>query len=158
MSSRPPIPTPPPPQPAGSPQRRLLALIPIIGGVFLLIVAMIVVIVGGTGSIQGAFFGGLIIGLLDAFGKAYFPNFAYFAIYSALILILLFKPSGLMGRVMRVQMTADQLQPAPGSGQKMRTAKEVIPAEASQPVWQSRRCISLPHPRLRSECRLFVGS
>ena len=80
-----------------------------------LMLAMIVVIVGGTGSIQGAFFGGLIIGLLDAFGKAYFPDFAYFAIYAALILILLFKPAGLMGRVMRVQMTADQLPPTPGS-------------------------------------------
>jgi len=80
-----------------------------------LMLAMIVVIVGGTGSIQGAFFGGLIIGLLDAFGKAYFPNFAYFAIYAALILILLFKPAGLMGRVMGVQMTADQFSPTPGS-------------------------------------------
>jgi branched-chain amino acid transport system permease protein len=99
-----------------------------------LMLAMIVVIVGGTGSIQGAFLGGLIIGLLDAFGKAYFPNFAYFAIYAALILILLFKPSGLMGRVMSVQMTADQLQPVPGSGLKAGEAEKVSPAAADQPT------------------------
>ena len=101
-----------------------------------LMLAMIVVIVGGTGSIQGAFFGGLIIGLLDAFGKSYFPNFAYFAIYTALILILLFKPSGLMGRVMKVQMTADQMQPTTGSGQKQGPARKRGPSTGSQSLWQ----------------------
>jgi len=103
-----------------------------------LMLAMIVVIVGGTGSIQGAFFGGLIIGLLDAFGKAYFPNFAYFAIYAALILILLFKPSGLMGRVMSVQMTADQLQSVQGSGPKQSQAEKVSLTAAYQTTWQRR--------------------
>jgi branched-chain amino acid transport system permease protein len=103
-----------------------------------LMLAMIVVIVGGTGSIQGAFFGGLIIGLLDAFGKAYFPDFAYFAIYVALILILLFKPSGLMGRVMSVQMTADQLQPVPESGLKQSQTEKLSPAAAYQTIWQRR--------------------
>ena len=38
-----------------------------------LLLAMIVVIVGGTGSIQGALVGGLVIGLVDAYGKAFFP-------------------------------------------------------------------------------------
>jgi branched-chain amino acid transport system permease protein len=75
-----------------------------------LLLSMIVVIVGGTGSIQGALLGGLLIGLLDAFGTAFFPQFAYFVIYVALIVILLFKPSGLMGRGMGAQQTADQLQ------------------------------------------------
>lgn len=103
-----------------------------------LMLAMIVVIVGGTGSIQGAFFGGMIIGLLDAFGKAYFPNIAYFAIYVALILILLFKPSGLMGRVMSVQMTADQVQPVPESALKQNKTEKVSPAEAHQTLWQRR--------------------
>jgi branched-chain amino acid transport system permease protein len=103
-----------------------------------LMLAMIVVIVGGTGSIQGAFFGGLLIGLLDAFGKAYFPNFAYFAIYAALIMILLFKPSGLMGRVMKVQMTEDQLQPTPGFSLKKSLAKRATLDDASKPVWERR--------------------
>jgi len=65
-----------------------------------LLFAMIVVIVGGTGSIQGALVGGLVIGLVDAYGKAYFPGFADFSIYLVLIVILLFRPSGLLGRAM----------------------------------------------------------
>lgn len=63
-----------------------------------LLYAMIVVIVGGTGSIPGTLAGGMIIGLVDAFGKAYFPSLADFSIYLVLIFILLFRPSGLMGR------------------------------------------------------------
>ena len=63
-----------------------------------LLLAMIVVIIGGVGSVQGAFAGGLITGLVDAFGKAYFPNFAHFAVYSVLIIVLLVRPRGLFGR------------------------------------------------------------
>jgi len=63
-----------------------------------LLLAMIVVIVGGTGSVQGALVGGLVIGLIDAYGKAFFPELAYFTMYIVLIIILLFRPSGLMGR------------------------------------------------------------
>ena len=63
-----------------------------------LLLAMIVVIVGGTGSVQGALVGGLVIGLVDAYGKAFFPELAYFTMYLVLIIILLFRPSGLMGR------------------------------------------------------------
>jgi branched-chain amino acid transport system permease protein len=63
-----------------------------------LTLSMIVVIVGGAGSVQGALVGGLIIGLVDAFGKAFVPGLAYFTMYLLLIVILVFKPSGLMGR------------------------------------------------------------
>ncbi len=67
-----------------------------------LLLSMIVVIVGGTGSIQGALVGGITIGLLNAFGAAYFPDFSHFISYVALVVILLLRPGGLMGR----QMTA----------------------------------------------------
>ena len=63
-----------------------------------LLLAMIVVIIGGTGSVQGALVGGIVIGLVDAFGSAFFPQLAYFTMYLVLIIILLFRPSGLMGR------------------------------------------------------------
>jgi branched-chain amino acid transport system permease protein len=63
-----------------------------------LLLGMIVVIVGGAGSIQGALAGGIIIGLVDAYGKAFFPDLAHFAIYLVLIIILLSRPSGLLGR------------------------------------------------------------
>lgn len=63
-----------------------------------LCLSLIVVVVGGTGSIQGALLGGVILGLLNAFGTVYFPSFADYMMYVALIIILLVRPSGLLGR------------------------------------------------------------
>jgi branched-chain amino acid transport system permease protein len=63
-----------------------------------LTLSMLVVIIGGAGSIQGALVGGLIIGIVDAYGKAFFPEFAYFTIYLVFIIVLLFRPNGLLGR------------------------------------------------------------
>lgn len=67
-------------------------------GTDILLYALIVVVVGGLGSVQGALLGGLVIGLVDTFGKALFPELAMFTIYFAMIAILLIKPSGLLGR------------------------------------------------------------
>ncbi len=64
----------------------------------LLLLSMIVIIVGGIGRIEGTLLGAVIIGLVDSLGKAYFPDFAYFTIYLAMILVLLVKPRGLLGR------------------------------------------------------------
>jgi branched-chain amino acid transport system permease protein len=64
----------------------------------ILLLAMIVVVVGGLGNVQGAFFGSIIIGVIDTFGKAYFPDLATFAIYFIFILMLLVRPTGLLGR------------------------------------------------------------
>lgn len=63
-----------------------------------LMLATIVIVVGGMGSMQGALLGGVIIGVIDNFGKALFPDFAMFTIYLVLVLILIFKPTGLLGR------------------------------------------------------------
>ncbi len=63
-----------------------------------LLLALVVVIVGGIGSIQGALAGGLLIGLIDTFGKALFPQFAMFTIYLAMVIILVARPRGLLGR------------------------------------------------------------
>ena len=57
-----------------------------------------VVVVGGTGYIQGTMLGALIIGLLDTFGKAYVPKAALFFAYVVFVIILLIRPSGLIGR------------------------------------------------------------
>lgn len=67
-------------------------------GTDILLLALIVVVVGGLGSVQGSLVGGLAIGLIDTFGKALFPQMAMFTIYLAMIVILLVKPSGLLGR------------------------------------------------------------
>jgi len=64
----------------------------------LLLLTLIVVVVGGTGYIQGTMLGALVIGLLDTFGKAYIPDAALFFAYVLFIVILLVRPSGLIGR------------------------------------------------------------
>jgi len=72
-----------------------------------LLVSIIVVVVGGTGSIQGALLGGVIIGLVNTFGAAYFPAAAAFITDAVLVVILLIKPSGLLGREMNVDMAVE---------------------------------------------------
>ncbi len=67
-------------------------------GLNILLLALVVVIVGGTGSVQGALVGGVVIGLIISFGKALFPELAMFFIYLVMIVILIIKPSGILGR------------------------------------------------------------
>ncbi len=64
----------------------------------ILIFALIVMVIGGIGSLTGAFLGSLLIGMADSFGKAYIPDFAIYTVYAAMALVLIFKPSGLLGR------------------------------------------------------------
>ena len=80
-----------------------------------LLFSLIVVVIGGTGSIQGALLGGVLIGLLNSFGTAYFPGFASYIIYVALIVILLVRPSGLLGRKMETDRPVQNLEKRPGS-------------------------------------------
>jgi branched-chain amino acid transport system permease protein len=64
-----------------------------------LLLAFVVVIVGGLGSLKGALVGGLLVGLLDNFGKAFFPELAMFTIFAPMAAILAIRPTGLFGRV-----------------------------------------------------------
>ena len=63
----------------------------------ILLLAFVVVIIGGLGSLKGAFVGGLLVGCLDNFGKALFPEVAYFTIFAPMALILALRPTGLFG-------------------------------------------------------------
>ena len=65
----------------------------------ILLLAFVVVIIGGLGSLKGAFFGGLLVGLLDNFGKALFPELALFTIFAPMAIILAIRPTGLFGRL-----------------------------------------------------------
>ncbi len=86
----------------------LAALGGVIGGAFLgvypgldfeiLPLAFAVVIIGGMGSLGGAAIGAMLVGLADNFGKALFPELAYFTLYAPMVLILAVKPTGLFGR------------------------------------------------------------
>jgi len=61
--------------------------------------ALIVVILGGAGSLLGAFIGSFVVGFLYNFGIALFPDLAYFILFLPMVLVLVFMPQGLFGRV-----------------------------------------------------------
>jgi branched-chain amino acid transport system permease protein len=61
--------------------------------------AFVAAVVGGIGNVRGAMLGGMLIGLLEFFGVAYFePLYRDVYVFSLLILVLLFRPTGLLGR------------------------------------------------------------
>lgn len=61
--------------------------------------AFIAAVLGGIGSIPGAMVGGLFVGLIEIFVKVYIAPGWYEAItYSLLIIVLLVKPSGILGK------------------------------------------------------------
>ncbi|WP_035052121.1 ABC transporter permease subunit [Andreprevotia chitinilytica] len=56
-------------------------------------------VLGGVGSLPGAVLGGLIIGLIESFWGAYLsPAYSDLGTFGILILVLMFRPSGLLGR------------------------------------------------------------
>ena len=62
-----------------------------------LLYSLVVVIVGGMGSIPGAALGALLIGLADQFGSVYAPTYAVVFTFMIMVLVLAFRPQGLMG-------------------------------------------------------------
>ena len=63
-----------------------------------MLLGFVVVIIGGLGSLKGALIGGLVVGLLDNFGKVFFPELALFTIFAPMAVILALRPAGLFGR------------------------------------------------------------
>ena len=57
-------------------------------------------VLGGIGNIAGAMLGGFSIGLIEAMGTQYVPQGAQWSnvlVFSVLVLVLIFRPSGLLG-------------------------------------------------------------
>ncbi len=67
-------------------------------GLNVLLYALIVVVIGGMGSIPGAILGSMVIGIVDSFIKGLNPDLGYFSMYLIMIIILLVKPTGLLGK------------------------------------------------------------
>lgn len=80
----------------------------------ILIVAFVVIVIGGIGSVQGAFFGAMLVGLIDTLGRAFLddllglvlshqaaetsaPAISAMLIYILMVVILYFRPQGLFG-------------------------------------------------------------
>lgn len=64
----------------------------------LLLASLIVVIVGGMGSVTGAAIGAAMLGLAETFGLAYAPTYSVVFTFVILVIVLAFRPRGLMGR------------------------------------------------------------
>ena len=73
-------------------------------GYLMLLKAFAAAVVGGFGSLPGAIVGGIIVGITENLGAAYISA-SHKDIYAflLLILVLMFKPSGLFGVVARVK-------------------------------------------------------
>jgi branched-chain amino acid transport system permease protein len=69
---------------------------PDIGNSFV-ILAFVIVVLGGLGSFPGALLGGLIVGVVESLGALAFPgSLKELVIYGVFLLVLLFRPEGLM--------------------------------------------------------------
>ncbi len=67
--------------------------------------SFVAAVLGGIGSIPGALVGGLLIGILETLSKAYIStSFSDAIVFGILILILLIKPSGLLGKKANVKV------------------------------------------------------
>jgi branched-chain amino acid transport system permease protein len=67
-------------------------------GVMVGLKAFTAAIVGGIGSVAGAALGGIVVALLESFAAGYFyGGYKEFAVFALLILLLIFRPQGLLG-------------------------------------------------------------
>ena len=64
----------------------------------MMLLALIVVVVGGLGSVAGALVGAVVVALVDGFGRLQFPQFATFLIFALMVIVLTFRPQGLLGK------------------------------------------------------------
>lgn len=69
-------------------------------GLQFVLIAFVCVVLGGMGNITGAFFGGLIIGLVESFSGFFIaPDLKEAVYFIIFVLVLLIKPSGLFGLI-----------------------------------------------------------
>ncbi|MBE5856372.1 MAG: branched-chain amino acid ABC transporter permease [Lachnospiraceae bacterium] len=61
--------------------------------------AFVAAVFGGIGSIPGAMIGGVLLGIIEVFGKAYISSqMADAIVFAVLIIVLLVKPTGILGK------------------------------------------------------------
>jgi len=83
---------------AGVMMTLIVDVTPMIGPVYTLL-AFVIVITGGLGSMAGALIGGLLIGVTEALASLLFtPSAKSMFAFAILVLVLLFRPQGILGR------------------------------------------------------------
>lgn len=60
--------------------------------------AFVIVIIGGMGSFLGSLIGALLIAFVQVFGSYYLPDFALAFMYLVMLLVLVVRPGGLLGK------------------------------------------------------------
>jgi branched-chain amino acid transport system permease protein len=60
--------------------------------------AFVIVIIGGMGSFLGSLLAAVLVAFVQVFGTYYFPDFAIAAMYLLMLLVLVIRPGGLLGR------------------------------------------------------------
>ena len=76
---------------------QLLPLEPYYGLKYLVLV-LIVVTVGGLGSLKGSAIAAVMLGIIDTLGRYYVPSIGGFVLYGVVLMILMVRPQGLLGR------------------------------------------------------------
>jgi branched-chain amino acid transport system permease protein len=66
--------------------------------------AFVAAVLGGIGIIPGAVLGGFIIGIAETFMKYYAGDYVDALVFGVLIIVLLFKPSGIMGKTTGIKI------------------------------------------------------
>lgn len=66
-----------------------------------LVYILIILSLGGMGTITGTLVAAVLIGIVDVAGKYYVPSLGGFMVYILVVVVLLFRPYGLLGRVER---------------------------------------------------------
>lgn len=62
-----------------------------------LILCLVVIVIGGIGSVRGALLGSVVVGCIDTWGRILLPaTLASFSIYLLMVLVLLWRPRGLL--------------------------------------------------------------
>ncbi len=60
--------------------------------------AFVIVIIGGMGSFLGSLIGALLVAFVQVFGNYFFPDFALASMYLLMLLVLVVRPGGLLGK------------------------------------------------------------
>ena len=63
-----------------------------------LILGLVVVVLGGLGSVPGAFLGAMVIGQVEVLGVSLLPRYASFLVFGTMAVVLLLRPTGMLGR------------------------------------------------------------
>ncbi|MBU2874746.1 branched-chain amino acid ABC transporter permease [Marinobacter salexigens] len=75
----------------------IYSVTPVMGSTTLIVVFAVVVI-GGMGSIGGAIITGILMGVIEGLTKTFYPPASSAVIFLVMVLVLMFRPSGLFGK------------------------------------------------------------